>query len=94
MNFDASDRLVVVPDVHGFHLHTEGGRAVAEGDGVGPIWTEAEARRLVACWNVCRGIPTERLEHCDEPDTYAARLGRLSVEANSLSRAMISTGWV
>lgn len=27
-----------------------------------PMHTEANARRLVACWNACEGIPTEVLE--------------------------------
>lgn len=29
--------------------------------------SEADARRLVACWNACEGITTERLEEIDKP---------------------------
>lgn len=27
---------------------------------------QANARRLVACWNACQGVPTELLEHFAE----------------------------
>lgn len=29
---------------------------------VADVYSEANARRLVACWNACEGIPTEMLE--------------------------------
>lgn len=37
------------------------GRGYPIGKGWHPE-SEADTRRLVACWNACRGIPTEELE--------------------------------
>lgn len=39
-------------------LRDEAGNLVA----VATRYTDANARRLAACWNACAGIPTEQLE--------------------------------
>jgi hypothetical protein len=52
------------------------GGDVVEGD---EAETAANARRLAACWNACRGIPTEALE--------SGALGRLLKAAAALAGA-------
>lgn len=56
-------------DAHGFNLVTSEGDLLPLCDmEAGPDDDyEANARRLVACWNACEGITTERLEDLGRP---------------------------
>ena len=59
---DHHDRFeaVLIPE------DAESGPAVFVASDIGPINCHANARRLVACWNVCDGIETGDLEVVDE----------------------------
>lgn len=53
-------------------LYEPGSMLQASPEGMQVTWSrgqksEANARRLVACWNACDGITTERLEEIDKP---------------------------
>lgn len=49
--------------------------------------TEANARRLVACWNYCEGVSTEHLEKYGMPD-FAQKISDLREQRNKLLEAL------
>jgi hypothetical protein len=58
--------------------------------------TEANARRLVACWNACEGVPTEVLEaacsgglpwHVADQIEHRIKLDRLLTELRNIANA-------
>lgn len=55
------------------------------------ITQEENARRLVACWNACEGIPLEQLE-CDQPTFVQMLLERqtLKQQRDELLAALLS----
>lgn len=60
-------------------LYEPGSMRQASPEGIQATWSrgqqsEANARRLVACWNACEGIDTEYLEGNDSLPHYARRL--------------------
>ena len=60
----------------GYSIYTTDGTPVADTCLTAsiPDNDEANARRLVACWNACEGIDTEYLEGDDSLPHYARRL--------------------
>lgn len=48
--------------------------------------TEANARRLMAAWNACEGLPTDDLEACPEGGMFhlADHANKLAIERDSL----------
>ena len=81
-------RLVV--DDHGAVLDESGKRLLVDGvslpmGGCGDAGA-ANARRLVALWNACRGISTQQLEVIAGYDDDEASLSWLAVAANMLAR--------
>lgn len=48
---------------------------------------EANARRLVACWNYCEGVSTEHLEKYGMPD-FAQKISDLREQRNELLEAL------
>ena len=69
-----------------FVLVTTEGDSIADLHIGGNRWpseeqTQRNARRLVACWNTCAGIPTEILETVDpdqQPALYAMQAKRIA----------------
>ena len=53
--------------------------------------TEANARRLAACWNACEGLPTQDLEALSVPFSELSLGGLLSVRKElDAARALLS----
>jgi hypothetical protein len=71
--FDEDGDVVIAP-YRGIHIVSSGGRPVAEF-----IDDMEDAKRIVACVNACKGVPTEALE-CQAKKDISARLIALNRE--------------
>ena len=51
-------------------------------------YPEVNARRLVACWNACEGLPTKVLEHASETGDSLAGHIKLTAQRDELLAAL------